>query len=109
VLASEQFPQVADRLWLGAVQGGAQASARPIAGLQVGQQADFVVLDGKHPALSGLAGAQALSVHVFANHGHGALAEVRTAGEVRVTGGRHALEEGAGTAFAAARAVLMGA
>lgn len=108
VLASDEFPSVADRLYLDAVAGGAQASGRPVAGLAVGQRADFAVLDGNHPALSGLDGATALSVHVFANHGHETLAEVRTGGKCRIRRGQHRLQSEAGFAFAAARASLLG-
>lgn len=107
VLASDTDPQVADRLYHDAVAGGARAAGRPVAGLAAGQQADFVVLDGSHPALAGLSGAQALAVHVFTNHGHETLAQVRTAGRVRVHHGAHALQAEAGRAFAVARASLL--
>ncbi len=99
VLASESHMQVADRLYLEAVSGGARASGRAVAGLAPGQQADFVVLDGSHPTLAGLDGAQALSTHVFANHGHETLAEVRTAGRCRVQHGAHPLQAEAGLAI----------
>lgn len=108
VLASESHMQVADRLYLEAVAGGARATGRAVAGLAAGQQADFVVLDGSHPALAGLDGAQALATHVFANHGHETLAEVRTAGRCRVQHGTHPLQAEAGRLFVAARASLLG-
>ncbi|MDF3882400.1 amidohydrolase family protein, partial [Cupriavidus basilensis] len=107
VLASDAHKQVADRLYLDAAAGGARASGRPIGALAPGQQADFVVLDGAHPALAGLSGSQALAVHVFTNHGHETLAEVRTAGRTRVQHGAHALQAQAGKGFAAARASLL--
>lgn len=107
VLASEAHPQVADRLYLGAAAGGARASGRPVAGLCPGQQADFVVLDGNHPALAGLSAPQALAAHVLANQGHETLAEVRCAGLPLVRFGRHALQESAGPAFVRARAALL--
>lgn len=107
VLASDTHAQVADRLWLESVAGGARAAGRPVAGLANGQQADFLVLDGEHPALAGLDGARALAVHVFANHGHETLAEVRTAGRSRVQRGAHPLQAEAGRQFAAARASLL--
>ena len=107
VLASETHPQVADRLYTEAVAGGARAAGRSVAGLAPGQRADFVVLDGAHPALAGLGGAQALAAHVFANHGHETLADVRTAGRSRVRHGVHPLQAEAGRAFAAARAGLL--
>ncbi|CAG9168973.1 formimidoylglutamate deiminase [Cupriavidus pinatubonensis] len=108
VLASESHMQVADRLYLEAVAGGARATGRAVAGLAAGQQADFVVLDGSHPTLAGLDGAQALATHVFANHGHETLAEVRTAGRCRVQHGTHPLQAEAGRLFVAARASLLG-
>ena len=107
VLASDAHKQVADRLYLDAAAGGARASGRPVGALAPGQQADFVVLDGAHPALAGLSGSQALAVHVFTNHGHETLAEVRTAGRTRVQHGAHALQAQAGKGFAAARASLL--
>ncbi|CAG2142344.1 formimidoylglutamate deiminase [Cupriavidus plantarum] len=107
VLASDAHPQVADRLWLEAVAGGARAAGRPVAGLAVGNQADFAVLDGASVALAGLDGPRALAVHVFASHGHETLAEVRTAGVCRVQHGRHPLEAEAGPLFTAARARLL--
>ncbi|MBV8272237.1 MAG: formimidoylglutamate deiminase [Cupriavidus sp.] len=107
VLASEQHPQVADRLWLDAVTGGARAAARPVAGLAVGQRADFLVLDGNHPTLAGLDGPRALASFVFANHGHETLAEVRTGGTSRVQHGVHPQQAEAGRLFAEARAHLL--
>lgn len=107
VLASAQHAQVADRLWLEAVAGGARAAARAVAGLAVGQQADFLVLDGAHATLAGLDGPRALATHVFASHGHGTLAEVRTAGIRRVQHGSHPQQAEAARLFAATRAGLL--
>jgi len=107
VLASEQHPQVADRLWLDAVTGGARAAARQVAGLAAGQRADFLVLDGNHPTLAGLDGPRALASFVFANHGHETLAEVRTGGTCRVQHGVHPQQAEAGRLFAEARAHLL--
>lgn len=107
VLASDRHPQVADRLWLEAVAGGARAAARPVAGLAPGQRADFLVLDGQHPTLAGLDGAHALATFVFASHGHETLAEVRTGGTCRLQHGVHPLQADAGRLFAEARARLL--
>lgn len=106
VLASQAQPQVAERLWLGAVAGGAQASGRPIAGLAAGQQADFLVLDDDSP-LAGLTPAQALASHVFAHSGRRALREVRVGGVLRVRDGAHTLDRVACEAFVAARNQLL--
>lgn len=69
VLACETQRSVATAMTLEAVAGGAQASARPVAGLAVGQQADWVVLDASHPLLQGMPSPDdMLSAHVFASH-----------------------------------------
>ncbi len=82
--------QVATALSLAAVAGGAQASARPITGLAVGQRADWVVLDRQHALLQGLDDpAQMLSVHVFASHRRSAIQSVWVAGVERVKDGQH--------------------
>ncbi len=98
---------VAAALTLAAVQGGAQASARPVAGLAPGQQADFVVLDPEHVALQGLSAHDMLSSHVFASHRSSAIDGVWVAGRERVTGGRHALHRDAAAGFVAARHRLL--
>jgi formimidoylglutamate deiminase len=107
VLASDAQREVADRLWLGAVAGGARASGRAIRGLAVGAQADFAVLDGSG-ALAGLAPAQALASHVFANQRASAVRDVWVGGIQRVHGGVHALERVACERFVAARSALLG-
>ena len=98
--------QVADHLWLGAVAGGAQASGRAIRGLTVGQQADFVVLDGSG-VLAGLAPSGALASHVFANQGRSAVRDVFVAGNQRIRDGEHALQRAACERFVAARGELL--
>jgi formimidoylglutamate deiminase len=107
VLASAEHPQVADQLWLRAVQGGAQASGRAIGGLAVGQQADFVALhdDG---ALAGLAPAQLLASHLFANHGRRAVRDAWVAGQHAIRDGAHVLDRVACEHFVAARTELLG-
>lgn len=106
VLASPACAQVADRLWLGAVHGGARASGRPIAGLAVGQQADFVVLDTRGP-LAALAPEQALATHVLASHGRNTVRDVWVAGRRRVHDGKHALGGIACERFVATRSALL--
>ena len=107
VLASDTQRQVADRLWLGAVGGGARASGRAIHGLAVGQQADLVVLDGSR-ALAGLAPSQALAGHVFATQGRSTVRDVWVAGVRRVREGEHALARAACERFVVARSHLLG-
>ena len=106
VLASDAHREVADRLWLGAVAGGAQASGRAVGGLAIGQQADFVVLDTRGP-LAGLTPARALAGHVFASAGRHAVRDVFVAGVVRVRDGEHALQHAACERFVAARSALL--
>ncbi|KRC15945.1 formimidoylglutamate deiminase [Acidovorax sp. Root219] len=107
VLASAVQPQVATAMWLASVQGGAQASGRPVAGLAVGQQADFAVLDPSHIALAGLPVEAMLSAHVFGSHRTSALQGLWVGGAQRVVAGRHALHESAAIAFAQARAATI--
>jgi formimidoylglutamate deiminase len=107
VLASATHAQVATAVTLQAVQGGAQAAARPIGGLAVGQQADMLSLDPTHLALDGLAAPQMLSAHVFASHRTSAVQHVWTGGQPVVHTGRHALHDEAARAFVAARRAIV--
>jgi formimidoylglutamate deiminase len=108
VSASTAQPHVATAMTLAAVGGGAQAAARAIGGLAVGQQADFVVLNAQHPALQGLDAPDMLSAHVFASHRSSAIDSVWTAGRCRVSGGHHAERQSAIAGFVAARGALLG-
>jgi formimidoylglutamate deiminase len=108
LLASTDHPVVATAMTLEAVAGGAQASARAIAGLAVGQQADWVVIDANNPLLQGLPSAEALlSAHVFASHRRSAIGEVWVAGRAQVRAGRHALHDEALSGLAHARRQLL--
>ena len=107
VLATPDQPHVATAMTLQAVAGGAQAAGRKIAGLQLGQRADFVVLNPEHVALAGLPAEDMLSAHVFASNRGSAISIVVAGGVERVAHGRHALHEPAATAFTLARAELL--
>ena len=107
VLGGGAQPQVATAMTLQAVAGGAQAAGRAIAGLAVGQQADFVVLDAEHVALSGLPADSGHAGHVFASHRTSAIADVWVAGQQRVQAGQHALHDAAQRAFVQARKALL--
>jgi formimidoylglutamate deiminase len=108
VLASAAQPSVATSMTLQAVAGGAQANARPVAGLAVGQQADMVVLDAQHPLLRDLPTPEAmLSAHVFASHRQSALLQVWVAGRVQVQSGHHVLHDTALSGLVAARRQLL--
>jgi formimidoylglutamate deiminase len=108
VLGGAAHPQLADHLWLGAVQGGARASGRAVDGIAIGQQADFVALDTGR-TLAGLAPAQAHASHVFASHGGNAVRDVWVAGRQRIREGTHALDRAACAQFVAARSQLLAA
>lgn len=96
--------QVAEAMWNAAVAGGAQAAARPVAGLAAGQQADFVLL--ADAMLDGLTPAEQLASHVFASHRRQAVREVWVGGRRVVHHGRHADAEAAERGFLGARARL---
>ena len=108
VLASTEQPSVATAMTLAAVAGGAQASARPVSGLSVCQQADMVALDAPHSLLRDLPSPEAmLSAHVFASHRQSALQQVWVAGRVQVQSGRHILHDTALNGLVAARQQLL--
>ncbi|RZI92150.1 MAG: formimidoylglutamate deiminase [Variovorax sp.] len=109
VTADAAQPQVATAMTLAAVTGGAQAAGRATAGLAVGQQADFVVLDASHTALAGLPAPEMLSSHVFASHRTSAIDAVWVAGSLRARAGRHELHDSAAAGFVAARRQLLDA
>ena len=105
--ASAGQPHVASHLLLRAVQGGARAAGRAVAGLQIGQQADFVMLDAEHVALAGLPAAEQLDAHVFASSRTSAIDSVWVAGKHVVSGGAHALQASAQAAFVQSRTTLI--
>ena len=107
VAADALQPQVATSMTLAAVQGGAQAAGRPVAGLAVGQQADFVVLDAAHVALAGLPAPEMLASHVFASQRTSAIDAVWVGGRPRAQRGRHPLHDSAAAGFVAARRQLL--
>lgn len=107
VIATPRQPQVATAMTLAAVQGGAQAASRPVAGFAVGQRADAVVLDASHPAIAGLSGSDALSAHVFASHRTNAIHSVYVGGQVRVHATAHAERHAAREGFRQARRQLL--
>jgi formimidoylglutamate deiminase len=108
VLATAEQPSVATAMTLAAVAGGAQASARPVAGLAAGQQADLLVLDAQHLLLRDLPSPEAmLSAHVFASHRQSALLQVWVGGRLKVQSGRHALHDSALNGGVTARQQLL--
>ena len=107
VLASPAAPVVADRLYLAAVQGGAAATGRPVAGLRAGERADLVIVDQSHPDLAGRSGTQALSAMVFCEHDGRWVRDVFVGGRHVVRDGTHPLEEKARHDYQAVLAALL--
>lgn len=108
VLVSPDMPQLAQHLYTSAVSGGACASSRPIAGLHIGQQADFVLLNPQHPLLEEMSVDSQLASHLFAITSAQAIASVWTKGSCRIEAGQHRLGESAARAFSTARKQLLG-
>jgi len=108
VLASPKQADVAQRLWLAAAAGGAQASGQPAGALAVGRRADFVVLE-TDAAGAGLTAPQQLAHAVFAVQGTPAVRDVWVAGRQRIAGGAHPAAARAQVSFAVARSQLLAA
>ena len=107
VIASDAHPFVATAMTLEAVIGGAQASGRQVAGLAIGQQANWLVLDANHPLMEGMPSPDAmLSAHVFASNRQSAIADVWVGGRRQVHAGQHYLHAPAQRAFVQARRAL---
>jgi formimidoylglutamate deiminase len=68
IAASAAQPRVGEFLWQSALQGGAQASGRPIGALASGKRADLIVLDGEHPNLNGILAHDVLGCLLFAGN-----------------------------------------
>jgi formimidoylglutamate deiminase len=107
ILAQAGAPRVAEHLYLQAVAGGAQASARRIAGLAVGQYADLVVLDRDGPDCSLADPSSALSAWIFGTHGNDAVRDVMVGGRWVVKSGHHAGEDRALRDYLRARDALL--
>lgn len=65
VVASEEAPDVAANLWLGACAGGAQALGQPVGMLAPGRRADLVVLDGDDVDFEALDARACLAAAIF--------------------------------------------
>jgi formimidoylglutamate deiminase len=73
-------------LFEGALQGGSAASGLRVGGLQVGERADFVVMDPDAPELAGIADDHLLDALVFSSP-ESPFARVFVAGEEVLDGG----------------------
>ncbi|MDR5760899.1 formimidoylglutamate deiminase [Caballeronia sp. LZ035] len=89
VLASLSTAQVADRLFHGALEGGARATGRATGKLEAGARADWLVLDADHPNLAEQTPATWLSSVVFCEHGETPVRDVFVGGECVVRERRH--------------------
>ncbi|QCO18551.1 formimidoylglutamate deiminase (plasmid) [Azospirillum brasilense] len=100
VLRIGNCPSIGGGLYRAAVAGGAQALGQPVTGggIQVGQPADFVVLDADNPKLLSRTDDSLLDAYVFASDGH-AVRDVVAAGRTVVREGRHVREDAIRAAY----------
>ncbi len=68
IASTSNNPHVGTLLWTKAVAGGAQACQLAVNGMQIGQQANWISLDTKHPSLVNLSGEKCLDSVIFANN-----------------------------------------
>ncbi|MFJ4143299.1 formimidoylglutamate deiminase [Pseudomonas sp. NPDC089734] len=92
-------PMVGRTLFDAALAGGAQALGQKVGKLEVGQRADWVVLDGSDPYLATASGDAILNRWLFAG-GDRQVRDVLVNGRWVVREGRHAGEEESRRAFA---------
>ena len=76
------------RIYSEIVKGGAQAAGRQSGRIEVGQWADLLALDTRHPDLHGVSGDTLLDVFIFAGDDR-MVREVWSAGRHQVRAGRH--------------------
>ena len=89
VLGDAARPDVATNLWLEASTGGAQACGAAVAGLQVGGDADWLVLDDNDAALAGCSVETVVGSWLFAPARHAPIS-VGASGRLLAVQGRHA-------------------
>lgn len=106
LLAAANRPNVGAGLFLGALDGGAQALGRPIGRLSVGARADFLVIDSETPTLWGKAGMMLLDAMVFAGNVN-PVRDVMVGGRWVVRDRRHEKEEAVFADYKAAMGALM--
>ncbi|AIY41419.1 Formiminoglutamic iminohydrolase [Collimonas arenae] len=100
VLVGNQGTSVGSYLYRQALQGGAAASGRPVAGLQVGQRADLLVLDQQHADVESKLGDQLLDSFVFSHHGQTPVRDVMVGGHWVINDRKHRLQEQSVSAYA---------
>ncbi len=87
-----QQTETASVLFASALKGGAAAAGLPLRGLQVGERADFVVLDKLASPLLGVSLSHLLDAWLFSSDTAACVREVYVAGERVIAEGRHAHE-----------------
>jgi len=100
-------PMVGRTLFDAALSGGTQALGQSIGSLQVGQRADWLVLDGNDPYLATASGDAILNRWLFAG-GDRQIRDVLVNGRWVVRDGHHAGEEESSRAFAQVLRELLG-
>ena len=100
-------PMVGRTLYDAALAGGAQALGQPIGQLQVGQRADWLVLDGNDPYIATASGDGILNRWLFAG-GDRQIRDVMVNGQWVVREGRHAGEEQSNGEFAQVLREMLG-
>ncbi|MES2075606.1 MAG: formimidoylglutamate deiminase [Pseudomonadota bacterium] len=98
IAVSAEQRNVGDFLWQGALQGGAQASGRPLGALAVGKRADLIVLDEAHPNLFGLALDEVLGSFIFSGNDN-LVKDVMVGGRWAVRDGRHVAQQAIAARF----------
>jgi len=107
VLASDDQPRVADRLFDAATRGGAMATGRATGALEVGRQADCIVLDPDHASIAGQHSDAWLSGIVFSERSRSPVMDVYVAGRRLIDDRRHIDEERIQTAYRNALSELL--
>ncbi len=92
IAVSGQQRNVGDFLWQSALQGGAQASGRPVGALAVGRRADLIVPDDGHPNLHALALDEVLGSLIFSGNDN-LVRDVMVGGRWLVRAGQHVAQQ----------------
>ncbi|MFC0167136.1 formimidoylglutamate deiminase [Pseudoduganella danionis] len=92
IAVSDSERNVGDFLWQRALQGGAQASGRPVGALEVGRRADLLVPDEDHPNLHALALDEVLGSFIFSGNDN-LVRDVMVGGRWLVQRGQHVAQQ----------------
>jgi len=98
-IAGPRHQAVGDTLYLGALQGGAQACGVSLGQLSPGYRADWLVLDERDPYIATAADPALINRWLFAG-GPGQIRDVFVGGKALISDGHHALEQESALAFA---------